>query len=112
QKAAETARDICSVYGEDAIEGDFDLEDAPHTGRPSDFDKEQLRDLIKEDDRQISRELAEKMDCDHATILRHLHSMEYTQKLGSWVPHKLTEETKARSPPNRSAKSRSTSRYT
>ncbi|KAK6021368.1 transposase, partial [Ostertagia ostertagi] len=35
------------------------------------------------------------MDCDHATILRHLHSMEYTQKLGSWVPHELTEETKA-----------------
>ncbi|KAK6030552.1 hypothetical protein OSTOST_03307 [Ostertagia ostertagi] len=60
-----------------------------------DFDEEQLRDLIKKDGRQISRELAEKMDCDHATILRHLHSMEYTQKLGSWVPHELTEETKA-----------------
>ena len=54
----------------------------------------QLRDLLKEDGHQTCRELGEKMKCDCATISRHLQSMGFTQKLGAWVPHKLTQKQK------------------
>ncbi|KAK6767032.1 hypothetical protein RB195_026354 [Necator americanus] len=87
QKATEAARDICAVYGEDTItartarnwfakfkNGNFDLDDSLRSGRPSDFDEDSLKALLKEDGRRSSRELAEKMYCDQKTILNHLHS--------------------------------------
>lgn len=37
------------------------------------------------------RELASIMDCDHLTIVRHLHSMSKVQKLVVCVPHVLNE---------------------
>ena len=88
QKAAEAAREICSVYGEGVIgestaqkwfarfkKGDFEVKDLPRSGRPPEFDVERLAVLLKEDGHQTSRELAEKTNCTHKTILRHLHSM-------------------------------------
>ena len=56
------------------------------SGRPSDFDEERLN--------QTSCELAQKMNCDHKTILNHLHSMGFAEKLGAWVPHELSEVNK------------------
>ena len=54
-KAAKAARDICVVYGENAISertacywhakfknGNFDLKDAPRSGRPAELDEERL----------------------------------------------------------------------
>ncbi|KAK6760574.1 hypothetical protein RB195_021873 [Necator americanus] len=92
QKATEAARDICAVYGEDAItartarnwfakfkNGNFDLDDSLRSGRPSDFDEDSLKALLKEDGRRSSRELAEKMYCDQKTILNHLHSMGFAE---------------------------------
>lgn len=106
-KAAEAAREICAVYGEDAISertarnwytkfksGIFDLSDAIRSGRPTDFDEEQLNQLLHEDGRQTTRELGEKLGCDHSTIVRHLASMGKVQKLGAWVPHLLSENNK------------------
>lgn len=107
QNAVEAARDICSVYGENIIgqstaqkwfakfkKGDFDLNDTSRTGRPSEFDEELLKEHLKEDGRQTSRELAKRMNCGHQTILNHLHEMEFVQRLGAWVPHVLTERNK------------------
>ncbi|RWR98918.1 Histone-lysine N-methyltransferase SETMAR-like protein, partial [Dinothrombium tinctorium] len=87
-KAAKAARDICAVYGEDAIaertardwyakfkNGNFDLKDAPRSGRPVEFDEKRLNQLLHENSRQTTRELAEKMECSHTTIEKHLHSM-------------------------------------
>lgn len=55
QKAAESAREICNVYGVDAIaprtaqdwftkfkNGNFNLDDTPRSGRPTDFDEDRL----------------------------------------------------------------------
>ena len=74
------------VYGEGAIgefmarkwfakckNGNFDINDTP-CRRPSEFDKDHLKALLKEESCQTSRELAEKMNCDQKTILNHLHS--------------------------------------
>ena len=107
QKASEAAREICAVYGEDAIaertardwfakfkNGNFDLEDTPRTGRPTEFDEDHLKTLVKEDGRQTCRELAEKMNSSAMTISRHLESLGFVQKLGAWVPHALTENNK------------------
>ena len=73
RKAAEAAWDICMVYGEDVIgksmarkwfvkfkNGNFDINDTPHSRKPSEFDKV----LLKEESHQTSRELAEKINCD------------------------------------------------
>ena len=85
QKASEATRDICAVYGKDARaertardsfarfkHDNLDLNDAPRSGRPAEMDEDQLGHLLKEDGRQTCRELGEKMNCDFATISRHL----------------------------------------
>ena len=69
QKAAEAAQDICMVYGEGVIgestarkwfakfkNSNFDINDAPHTRRPSEFDEDHLKALLKEESRQTSHE--------------------------------------------------------
>ena len=95
------------VYGESVIgestarkwfakfkNGSFDIDDTPPSGRPSEFDKDHLKALLKEESGQTSRELAKKMNCDQKTIFNHLHSMGFAKKLGVWVPHELNENDK------------------
>ena len=61
-KAAEAAQDICMVYGEGVIgkymarkwfvkfkNGNFDIDDMPCSRRPSEFDKNHLKALLKEE---------------------------------------------------------------
>ena len=107
QKAAEATRDICMVCGKGVIgestarkwfakfkNGNFDIDDTPRSGRPSEFDENHLKALLKEESRQTSRELVEKINCDQKTILNHLHSMGFAEKLGVWLPHELSENNK------------------
>ena len=88
QTAAEAALDICMVYGDGVISestarkwfakfktGNFDIDDTPRSGRPSEFDEDHLKALLKQESCQTSRDLSEKMNCDQKTILNHLHSM-------------------------------------
>ena len=102
QKAAEATWDICMVYGEGAIgestarkwfakfkNGNFDIDDMPCSGRPSEFDEDHLKALLKEESCKTSRELTEKRNCNQKTILNHLYSMGFAEKLGVWVPHAL-----------------------
>lgn len=104
-KAAKAARDICAVYGEGAIaerttrdwytkfkNGNFDLKDAPRSGRSVEFNKEQLNQLLHENSRQTTRE--EKMECSHTAIEKHFHSMGKVQKCRAWVPHALSDNNK------------------
>ena len=99
QKAAEAAWDICIVYGEGIIgksmarkwfakfkNGNFDIDKMPHSRRPSEFDKDHLKALLKKKSCQTSCELPEKMNCNEKTILNHLHSMGFAKKLGVWLP--------------------------
>ena len=103
QKATNAAKEICAVYGEDAItertarvwlskfkNGNSDFKDTPR-GRPTEFDKDHLKELVKEDGHQTCMELAEKMNSNAITICLHLESLGFAQKLGVWVPHLLTE---------------------
>ena len=103
-KAVETARNICAVYGDNAIgestarkwfsrfkEDRFYISDTPRSGRLLGFDKDRLNTLIHNDLRQCTRELENVMNCDHSTIMRHLHSMGKVKKSGVWVPHTLSQ---------------------
>ena len=72
----------------------FDIDGMPHSGRPSEFDKDHLKALLKEESHQTSHELAEKMNCDLKTIPNHLHLMGFAEKLGVWLPHELSKNNK------------------
>ena len=74
--------------------GNFDINNTLCSRRPSEFDKDHLQALLKEKSHQTSCELAEKINCDQKTILNHLHSMGFAEKLGVWVPHKLSKSNK------------------
>ena len=60
----------------------FDIDGMPHSRRPTEFDKDHLKALLKEENCQTSHKLAEKINCDQKTILNHLHSMGFAEKLG------------------------------
>ena len=107
QKAAVVARDICMIYGEGVIgestarkwfakfkNDNFDINNTPCSGRTSEFDKDHLKALLKQESHQTSRELARKINCDQKVILNHLHSMGFAEKLGVWMPHELSENNK------------------
>ena len=94
-KAAEAARNICAMYGVNAIgestagkwfsgfkEDSFDISETPRSGRPSGFDEDRLKALIHNDPRHCTRELTNVMTCDYSTIVRHLHSMAKVKKSG------------------------------
>ncbi|XP_065658549.1 histone-lysine N-methyltransferase SETMAR-like [Hydra vulgaris] len=99
-KATEAAREICAVYGKIAIaertvrywfakfrSGNIDLKDASRSGRPSEFDEKRLNQLLNENARQTTRELAERIGSNKSTVAEHLNSMGKIQKLGAWVPY-------------------------
>ena len=77
---------ICAVYGDNTFgestarkwfsrfeEDRFYISDTPRSGRPSGFDEDHLNTLIHNDPHQCSRALANVMNCDHSTIVLHLH---------------------------------------
>ena len=107
QKAAEAAQDICMVYREGVIgkstarkwfakfkNGNFDINDMPCSRRPSEFDEDHLKALLKKESRQTSHELVEKINCNQKAILNYLYSMKFAEKLEVWVPHDLNENNK------------------
>ena len=70
------------------------LTDMPRSRRPSEFDEDHFKALLKEESCQTSHELAEKMNCNQKTIFNHLYSMGFAKKFGVWVPHELSENNK------------------
>ena len=72
-------------------EGDTNLEDIPHTGRPTTFDEEVLRHELELHPDSSTRDLEKVLGYDHTTIARHLKSMGYHKVLSRWTPHKLTD---------------------
>ena len=60
----------------------FDISDTSRSESPSGFNEDRLNTLIYNDPRKSTRELADVMNCDHSTFMRHLHSMVNVQKSG------------------------------
>ena len=96
------------MYGDNAIrestarkwlvsrfkEDRFDASDTPRSRRHSEFDEDRLNTLIHNDTRQCTREVENVMNCDHSTIVRHLHSNGKVKKSGVWIAHNLSQNSK------------------
>lgn len=80
--AAETKRIICETYGKDVIaastcgkwferfrSGDFDTNDKERPGRPRNLKDNRLEELLREDNTQSTRELAEQLGIYHKTVV-------------------------------------------
>ena len=74
--------------------GDESLEDEEHSGRPSEGDNHQLREIIRADPLKTTREVAEDLSVDHSTVVWHLKQIGKVKKLNKWVPHELTRNFK------------------
>nr|XP_033324870.1 histone-lysine N-methyltransferase SETMAR-like [Megalopta genalis] len=106
--SVQTAIKICNVYGVDTVtdrtvrrwfkkfrSGDTSLKEEPRLGRPSDFDKDVLNELLEQNPRQTTKELAEKLKVSQSTIIRQLHALGKVSKLGVWVHRQLSDQNKA-----------------
>ena len=71
--------------------GDFELKDAPRSGRPTEVDDDKIKAMIENNRRSTTREIAEKLNISHICVERHLKQIGYVNKLDIWVPHKLNE---------------------
>lgn len=104
KNATQAAKSIQSVYGVNALDvrtcqrwfdrfknGDFDLNDKERTGRPVEANDDRLEELLQEDPRKSSRDLALELSVTHTTVLSRLHALGKVQKVGKWVPHNLSE---------------------
>ena len=85
RKATEATSNIRSMMGKDVLyirteqrwfnwfkNGNFELDDLPHSGRPLEVDMDVLKQLIEEDPRFTTRCLAERLGCSHTTVETHL----------------------------------------
>lgn len=105
--AGEAVRNVCQALGQGSVtkrtcqlwfqrfrSGDFRLEDRPRSGRPSEVDSEAVRKLVEEDPRLSSRSIASTLGYSHTSVLNCLHTLRKVPKLGSWIPHSLTQHDK------------------
>ena len=102
-KATEATSNICGTMGKDVLSnctaqrwfnrfknGNFELDDLPHSGRPLEVDMGVLHQLIEEDRRLTTRCLAERLGCSHTTVETYLGELGKTWKYGVWIPHDLS----------------------
>lgn len=106
--AKKNARQACeklrAVYGDDAIQerqcqrwfarfrdGNFDLKDAPRSGRPMEADDDKIKAIIESNPRSTTRDIAETLSLHHSTVHDHLRNLGFISKLDIWVPHTLKE---------------------
>ncbi|GBP43708.1 hypothetical protein EVAR_29689_1 [Eumeta japonica] len=71
--------------------GNFDVNDEPRSGRPVTDKVDAILENVKQDRHIDSYDIAKELGIDHKTVFIHLKKAEYTKKLDSWVPDKLTE---------------------
>lgn len=104
KNARQACRKLRKVYGDYALQerqcqrwftkfraGDFDLNDAPRSGRPTKVDDNKIKALIESNPHYTTREIAETLNVHHSSVHDHLKKLGYVSKLDTWVPHELKE---------------------
>ena len=87
-KTMEATNNICRTMGQDISStrtaqrwfnrfnnGNFELDDSCHSGRPVEVDLDRLKQLIEDDPRLTTRCLAEQLGCSHTTVETHLNEL-------------------------------------
>jgi len=72
--------------------GDFNLEDQERPNRPSTTDEDQIKTLIENNPRYMTRKLAEMLNMSKSTIHKQFVKLGYINRFDVWVPHDLTEK--------------------
>jgi len=104
KRAAEAHKKICGIYGDDALtervcqkwfakfrSGDFDVNDAPRSGRPTEINSSDVKAIIDENPFQSVREIAATLNISHTSVENHLRQLGYVFRDNVWMPHELTE---------------------
>ncbi|EZA48646.1 Histone-lysine N-methyltransferase SETMAR [Ooceraea biroi] len=104
KNAVQAHKKLSDVYGEDALKlrqcqnwftkfrsGDFNVKDAPRSGRPIEIDDDKLKALIDSNRRLTTREIAENLNISKSSVENHLKRLGYISKLDISVPHELKE---------------------
>src|SRR5262245_26053308 len=102
--AAEIRRQISPIFGETTLSerairdwlqkfsvGNFSLQDEARSGRPSEINNDELFAALRENPRSTTRELAMLLNCTQPSIVGHLSNLGFVKRLGSWIPHRLSE---------------------
>ncbi|CAK9806173.1 Mariner Mos1 transposase [Anthophora plagiata] len=105
KNALQTREKICAVYGTDAVDdstcrkwfrkfkqGNFNLKDALHVGRPVTTNIDQMKTLIDNNRHATTYDIAQTLNVTAMTISRHTRKLGLIKKLDTWVPHQLTEK--------------------
>ncbi len=105
ENASQAREKICGVYGQDTLSkatakrwfarfrsGNFDVKDAPRSGRPITEKVDEILEMIEQDRHISTYDIAKELNIDQKTVLNHLHKAGYKKKLDVWVPHELTQK--------------------
>ncbi|UYV60539.1 SETMAR [Cordylochernes scorpioides] len=76
--------------------GDTRLGGEEGCGRPSVVDDDHLKSIIEADTNKTTREVAEELNVDHLTVVRHLKQIGKVKNLDKWVLCELSENQKNR----------------
>ena len=98
--ASEATRNLCQAIGQGVIttataclwferfrNKDYSLQDKPKSGRPSDINLNELKQIIESDPTLTTRNVASTLGCSNSTIHYHFKELRLVSKLGEWVPH-------------------------
>jgi histone-lysine N-methyltransferase SETMAR len=101
--AKESTDNICLVKGPGAVsyitarrwfarfrQGNFNIEDEPHVGRPLSVNDDELLKAVDADPRLTTRDLSVMFSCSNVTITNRLHELGLKWKYGIWKPHVLS----------------------
>lgn len=104
KNAVQARKKLTDVYGEGVLtvrqcqnwfakfrSGNFDVEDAPRSGRPVEADKDAIKALVDVNRRITTREIGLRLNLSNSTVYDHLKGLGLSSKLDVWVPHVLTE---------------------
>ncbi|KAL1139196.1 hypothetical protein AAG570_009255 [Ranatra chinensis] len=97
KKAAETCRKICAVYGEDAVtervcqkwfsrfrSGNFSVQDAPRSGRPTEINSDEVKEMVDTNPRYTTRQIADILKISKSSVENHLHQLSHVSRLDVW----------------------------
>ncbi|XP_049818722.1 histone-lysine N-methyltransferase SETMAR-like [Aethina tumida] len=70
----------------------FDVEDAPRSGRPVEANKGTTKTLVDANRRITAHEIGLRLNLSNSTVYDHLKGLGLSSKLDVWVPHVLTEK--------------------
>lgn len=105
KNARQACEKLRKVYGDDALQerqcqnwfkkfraGDFDLKDAPRSGKPTEVDDDKIKALIKSNPCYTTREIAETLKISQKSVHVYLKKLGYVSKLDIWIPHELEKK--------------------